>query len=73
MTLYNTLLILIANRNKEKNSLADNATQYVLIELFRNVFLEKIIMEIKFPIKPIEIVMTCAVFIPNVNEAVDIF
>jgi hypothetical protein len=64
---------LLANTNKTKNSLIDKAIQYVLMELFRNVFLEKIIMEIKFPTNPIAIVMTCAVLIPNVNEAEDIF
>ena len=35
-----------------KQSTIANAMQYVLIELFRNVFLEKTIIEIIFPINP---------------------
>jgi len=61
------------NLNEENISFTDKATQYVLIELFRNVFLEKIMVEIRFPIRPITTVTAIVVLIANVNEAVDIF
>lgn len=66
------LPILVANLSKAKSSLTDKAMQYVLIELFRNVLLEKIIIETRFPSKLIATVIACAVFIANVNEALDI-
>jgi hypothetical protein len=54
-----------------KQSTIDNAMQYVLIELFRNVFLEKTIMEIIFPINPMAIAVASIVVI--VKDASDIF
>ena len=47
--------------------------QYVLIELFRNVFLEKIMMEIIFPIDPMAITITLITVIAKVKDASDIF
>ena len=47
--------------------------QYVLIELFRNVFLEKTMMLITFPINPMKITAASIANIVLVKDASDIF
>lgn len=56
-----------------KHSEMANAVQYVLTELFRNVFLKKIMMEITFPINPIPITAVSIIETTNVNDDSDIF
>lgn len=58
---------------KGKHSKMDNAMQYVLIELFRKVFLENTMMESTFPINPKAITVASIVVIANVKDAADIF
>ena len=59
--------------NRVKHSTIDKLMQYVLIELFRNVFLEKTMIESVFPINPIAITETWAIVIANEKYVSDIF
>ena len=52
--------------NRVKHSTIDKLMQYVLIELFRNVFLEKTMIDSKFPINPIVIIETWVIVVANV-------
>lgn len=57
----------------DKQSAMANAIQYVLTELFRNVFLENTMMEIKFPINPIAITAVSIAVIAITKLTLDIF
>lgn len=57
----------------DKQSAIAKAIQYVLIELFRNVFFEKTMIESKFPIDPMVITPTSIAIIATTKFALDIF